>query len=376
MSGSIFLMGEDGGLTELREQPYEAEPVLQELLARYPDLLAGDQVDPAEPRRWLLVAREAGIPDQDRGADRWSVDHLFLDQEGVPTLVEVKRSSDSRIRREVVGQMLDYAANVVLHWSVETIQTLLRERCDRERRDSDELLRELLQDTMTADDYWQAVKTNLDARRLRLLFVADRIPFELQRVVEFLNEQLARTQVLAIEVKRFGADGHTTLVPRVIGQTAAARQAKSAGSPGPQWDAATFYADLERRAGGAAVGVAQRLQAWAAERDCQVWWGRGLRDGSLVVGLESADVTHYLFTVWSYGRVEINFQYLTHGLFADLEQRRALRDKLEQIDGVRIADEALSKRPSISLSTLAQGAAVERFLDAFDWAVEQLRAAG
>ncbi len=34
MSGSIFLVGEDGGLTELREQPYEAEPALQELLAR------------------------------------------------------------------------------------------------------------------------------------------------------------------------------------------------------------------------------------------------------------------------------------------------------------------------------------------------------
>jgi hypothetical protein len=34
-----------------------------------------------------------------------------FDQNAVPTLVEVKRSSDTRIRREVVGQMLDYAAN-------------------------------------------------------------------------------------------------------------------------------------------------------------------------------------------------------------------------------------------------------------------------
>ena len=42
---------------------------------------------------------------------RWLVDRLFLDQDGVPTLVEVKRSSDTRIRREVVGQLLEYAAN-------------------------------------------------------------------------------------------------------------------------------------------------------------------------------------------------------------------------------------------------------------------------
>ena len=71
----------------------------------------------------LLVKCEIGIADDlDRG-DRWSLDHLFIDQDGVPTLVEVKRSTDRRIRREVVGQMLDYA---VVHWSVEKIQ---REFC-------------------------------------------------------------------------------------------------------------------------------------------------------------------------------------------------------------------------------------------------------
>jgi hypothetical protein len=47
---------------------------------------------------------------------------LFLDQYAVPTIVEVKRS-DSRVRREVVGQMLDYAANAVVCWPVEALRT-------------------------------------------------------------------------------------------------------------------------------------------------------------------------------------------------------------------------------------------------------------
>ena len=38
------------------------------------------------------------------------MDHLYIDQNAWPTLVEVKRSKDTRIRREVVGQMMDYAA--------------------------------------------------------------------------------------------------------------------------------------------------------------------------------------------------------------------------------------------------------------------------
>lgn len=104
------------------EAPYEAEEVLQQLLADYPNLLAGDQED-EQGRRWLLVQRELGVASEEEGADRWSLDHLFLDQEGVPTLVEVKRSSDTRIRREVVGQMLDYAANGSVFWGLETIRS-------------------------------------------------------------------------------------------------------------------------------------------------------------------------------------------------------------------------------------------------------------
>ena len=93
----------------MAETAFAAEVDLQELLAQYPGLLPGDQIDPESPRRWLLVAREVSVPD-DTGS-RWALDHLFLDRDGVPTLVEVKRGGDSRIRREVVGQLLDYAAH-------------------------------------------------------------------------------------------------------------------------------------------------------------------------------------------------------------------------------------------------------------------------
>src|SRR5262245_48061186 len=112
----------------MNETAYEAEEVLQTLLAEYPDLLAGDQMRPPSPRRWLLVERESGIEDAVGGLARWSLDHLFLDQDAIPTLVEVKRSSDTRIRREVVGQMLDYAANVVAHWPPGELRRRFSER--------------------------------------------------------------------------------------------------------------------------------------------------------------------------------------------------------------------------------------------------------
>lgn len=86
------------------------------MLAKHPDLLAGEQIDREEPRRWLLVTREMCVPGDEDGCSRWSLDHLFLDRDAVPTLVEVKRGSDRLVRRAVIGQMLDYAANAVVYW--------------------------------------------------------------------------------------------------------------------------------------------------------------------------------------------------------------------------------------------------------------------
>jgi hypothetical protein len=119
----IFLIQSDGSLVEMNEQAYDSEDLLQELLAKYPRLLSGDGNSDATPRRWLLISREMPVPDGEDGGGRWSLDHLFFDQEAIPTLIEVKRSCDTRIRREVVGQMLDYAANAVVYWPVEEFRS-------------------------------------------------------------------------------------------------------------------------------------------------------------------------------------------------------------------------------------------------------------
>ncbi len=69
----IFLVGnEKEKLIALEETSYLTENILQELLEKYPDLLPGDQIDPENPRRWLLVAREMGVPEDIDETGRWS----------------------------------------------------------------------------------------------------------------------------------------------------------------------------------------------------------------------------------------------------------------------------------------------------------------
>ena len=64
-NAKIFLVHGKRNLTPMIETAYEHEDDLQALLADYPDLLPGDQIDPENPRRWLLVARELGVPGND-----------------------------------------------------------------------------------------------------------------------------------------------------------------------------------------------------------------------------------------------------------------------------------------------------------------------
>jgi hypothetical protein len=115
MNDAIYLINDASGemARRLEPTPYATEHEFQGLLERFPELLAGEQIDRESPRRWLLVGREIGIPDSEGLSARWALDHLFVDQDGTPTLVEVKRQSDTRIRREVVGQVLEYAANAL-----------------------------------------------------------------------------------------------------------------------------------------------------------------------------------------------------------------------------------------------------------------------
>jgi hypothetical protein len=113
------------------------------------------------------------------------LDHLFIDQDGIPTLVEVKRSTDTRIRREVIGQILDYAANAVSYWTIEEIIHRYEEQCKSINKDSFLSLQDFLQNENEPENFWELTKTNLKAGKIRMLIIADIIPKELQRIIYF-----------------------------------------------------------------------------------------------------------------------------------------------------------------------------------------------
>ena len=379
MPDSIFLLDAQQNFRELTEAHYLTEAKLQELLADHPQLLAGKQLDGTNPRRWLLVKRELGIPDAEDSANRWSIDHLFLDQDGIPTLVEVKRSTDTRIRREVVGQLLDYAAHATVYWTLEGIRNTFEQTCATRGVDPDEALEAFLggdagEILPEHEQFWENVQTNLRAGKVRLLIVADTMPSELQRIIEFLNEQMDPAEFLGIAIKQYKADGLRTLVPRVVGMTTAGEGRKSSGrrSTTGSWTLEDLYqhTDREDPAAGRAV---RRLVAHFEQRGISLISGTGRKPTFIFVAEEP--VRTQLFAVGSRNFVEVYFQwYLYRPPFDQLAYRQQLMDRLNAIDGIDLPADRIAKRPSFPLSVLDNEKAFGQFVGAYGWFLEEIKA--
>lgn len=229
MPNSIFVLNGESHPVAVNQAAFDLESDLQTLIAQYPNLLPGDLINPDDPRRWLLVQREMGIPDEEAAGDRWRLDHLFLDQDGIPTLVEVKMERDQRGRREVVAQMLDYAANAVLRWNVERIRSALEITCSDNSESAEEVLTDFIGPHKSVESFWGEVKKNLESQTIRLIFLSDKIHPELRTIVEFLNRQMDPAEVLAVELQYFANESRSvrTLVPKIYGRIAVAKPGRS-----------------------------------------------------------------------------------------------------------------------------------------------------
>ena len=271
MPERIYTSAGDGKLEALEETPFPTEDELQALIAEHPELLDGEQIRPGDARRWILVTREKGIAPSPGEAARWSVDHLIIDQDAVPTLAEVKRGSNPEIRRTIVGQLLEYAAHASETWTAEELRGAFERQAEARGRDAEAEIATLLQTDgdPDVDGFWAAVSTNLAAKRLRLLFVADFIPDPLARVVEFLNAQMQDIEVLAVEIKRFHGASAQTLVPRVIGRTAAPGS-RVPGRPGHRLTRESFLDGFENED---VRGVAERLLEAATQLGAYIYYG-------------------------------------------------------------------------------------------------------
>lgn len=222
----VYLMEKDSKTEPLERIFCQNEgKELQQLLENNLDLLPGDQISPGQNLRWLLIKREMPVVNPASGEAWLSVDFLLADQDGVPTLVECKRQKDGRSRREVVGQMLEYAASGRHYWKA---SDFLRHAQGAAGDEANLMknLRALTELDVTPQDFFLSVEQNLQKSRMRCIFFLDDSPLELRSIVEFLNGQMKDVELLIVEARLYQKGNSRIVVPWVFGFTEEARVAK------------------------------------------------------------------------------------------------------------------------------------------------------
>ncbi|TWB01911.1 hypothetical protein [Bradyrhizobium stylosanthis] len=373
-SGVFLLRGEDS-LVPMQPGKFALEDDFQRLLARFPELLVGDQIDPQNPRRWILVKREQAISTREIGAPIWAVDLVFLDQDGIPTLVEIKRKEDSRLRRGVVGQMLDYAANCRTYWTAETLRDGFVTSCQETGQAPEKALADLLAPDMTPPEFWELVRFNLKANNIRLLFVADAIPIELRRVVDFLNEQMDSVEVLAVELRQFVRDDLKTIVPTVYGHQP--RSPKRAGAL-RRWNEISLFEAFEQTLSERELAIARAIYAWMQKGGARkVIFGTGKDYGSVYPLFRPNGISINPAYLSTDGSLWLQFGSLEKKpVFGPIPARQALMQQFNTIKGVDLKDSDLTRYPSITLRTIAEDPEGEtKVLNALKWMEEQIERA-
>lgn len=272
---------------------------------------------------------------------------------------------------------MEYAANGTRYWPVDQLRALHEAGCVARDADPGAQLRGVLGEDADVDAWWDQVETNLRLGRLRLVFVADVISRELRRIIEFLNEQMTQTEVIGVEIRQYvDASGqHQTLVPRLIGQTEAARDVKAA-RPARAWNQQRWFAQFEQTQSPRAVAVVRKMLDWAHERGLTVRYGTGAHRASMRFGLLEGDREISPFSVYTSGGVEIAFKRMVEvpwPPFDQRERRERLRDRLMEIPGVVVPEERLDKWPTFPVEALVPGGALQHFLETMDWVLALTR---
>ncbi len=224
-----FYANPSSAIAELtRESCKDETTELQDRLASEPGLLAGDQMNEASPRTWLLLKREMPITNPSTGALGFSLDFLFVDQDGMPTFVEAKRCNDPRARRDIIGQVLEYVANAQAYWQEADIEQALTRTYETEAKAIEAIRQHQGDASLTLADFTSAFLQQVRESAVRIILFLEKSSYELRTLVEFLNQQLKTITVIIVEARQYRLpdSANHIIVPRVLGFSESVRIAK------------------------------------------------------------------------------------------------------------------------------------------------------
>ncbi len=223
MYGNPVIVHSDDSITKPRRIPFTKkafeEGWIQELIRANPEILPVAEIEPAFAPL-LCVGREVST-------DAGSIDNLYLSPQGYLTIVETKLWRNPEARREVVGQIIDYAKDIS-SWSFDKLEDQVRTYNQQYRGsklgiiDTLRLIEQI--DETEEKSIVDTISHNIQRGRFLLLIVGDGIRESVEAMVDFLAQtpQLYFTLALVeLQVYELGEDKDKSqlVIPQIVTRT-------------------------------------------------------------------------------------------------------------------------------------------------------------
>ena len=283
-----------------------------------------------------------------------SVDLLYLDNKGTLNLVEVKLDSNREVRRNVVGQILEYASQMI-NWDYDEIE----ERALAYASQLDSNLFSYLESQvgeldMERGEFEDRVVNQLQDGEIRLIVAVNNMVDTLRNIITFLNNYTT-FEIYALQIDQYKAEEWNVYVPRLFGYKSKSHNGPSRGN----WDEPSFFEEAENSLEADEFALLQSLfnlvdpsnkeENDGIEAD-EISWGTGVRRGSFNPIFHSIGGKS-LFSAYSDGEINVNAGF--HKGIEGLD--RFLSDLEENISGVNIDESVTTHNVSFHISDLSGG---------------------
>jgi len=352
-----ILLVEGGEIRPVDSTKFLQEAALQDYLEQFPELLPLHEVED-NPPPMITIGREVPVPS---GA----IDILFADGAGRLTVVETKLAKNPEVRREVIGQIIEYAS-FVCQWDGVQVERQATEYFRSAGKSELNLYQALAVDE---SEFRSKLEENLRQGRIRLVIAVDELVEPLRSTVTFLNT-FSTFDLLILQLRDFELDAAKhVFIPSLFGYSGTSKTEKQRKS----WDEESFLGDAKARRSPAEFEVIREVYDLAVNTG-RAQFGTGTSGGSFTYRVSvDGKLWLSLITVFNNYGIQFCFGSLTwRGV--PREVLAEFRDRVNAIPGIHVPEDeiTLGKYPSIQFAPLTQRGNLARFKEALGWLREQV----
>ena len=171
---------------------FTEEADLQKLLFEKPEIIPIEDLSDADLAQIKLMLKEVSLP------DAGSIDLIGIDIKGNICIIETKLAKNPEAKRQVIGQILEYAA-YMHEKGFDWLDSAVKKQ---EGVSLSEFFEQQDYPNWDKETFEQSIADNLASGTFKLFIVVDEINSDLQRIINYMRNVL-KVEIYALELKYF-----------------------------------------------------------------------------------------------------------------------------------------------------------------------------